>query len=351
MKQKFEIGLYTLGELYDEKGGLRAPEDRINDIIEIAKIADEAGLDVYAVGEHHREDFVSSSHTTLLAAIAAVTKNIKLSSAVSVIGTTDPVRLYEDFATIDLISKGRAELILGRGAFIESFGLFGYDINDYDALFQEKVELFLKLKENKIITWKGQFRAPLNHAAIYPRAMSNLPVWIGVGGTPESAVRAGKLGVNMSMGLLSGSADRMTYLTDLYYDAAQKAGHDISKLRVAVSSHGYVGKTNTEAIDEFYPHYKAYLTTLLKERGMNFRTSKMDMERQLSSDEILAIGDPKTVANKILYQHKIFGHTRFLAQIDVAGQSLERVKKVIDLLANEVSPLVNNALKDGVDHV
>lgn len=341
MKKKFEIGIHTLGERLDVgTNNFKSAEKRIKEVIEMAVIADEAGLDVFGIGEHHRPDFVTSSHTLLLAAVAQATSNIKITSGVSVIGTTDPVRLYEDFATIDLISGGRAELILGRGAFVESFGLFGYHLNDYDELFDEKLKLFLKIKEEEYVTWSGKFRTPLRDAGIFPRAKSDLPVWIGVGGTPQSAVRAGTLGLNMSLGILAGSADRIKPLTDLYWNSAKNAGHDLSKLRVSVSGHAYVAGTNEQAIEEYFPHYKRYADYFAKERGLSFDITKEGLAYQLAPSDVLALGNPETLAAKIIYQHKLYGHTRFSGQVDMGGQSLSNIRKAIYLLKDEVLPIV-----------
>jgi alkanesulfonate monooxygenase SsuD/methylene tetrahydromethanopterin reductase-like flavin-dependent oxidoreductase (luciferase family) len=343
---EFEFGIYSLGErIPDANGSSPSAKSRVEDIIQMAKMADEAGLDIFGVGEHHRLDFVTSSYAMLLAAIARETKNIKLTSTLSVISTADPVRVYEDFATLDLLSNGRTEIILGRGAFLESFSLFGASLDDYNDLFEEKLHLFLKLQENEIINWEGKFRSPLQNSQIAPRPLQEkLPLWIGVGGTPASAVRAGKLGINMALGLLSGRPESFKPLTDLYWQSAKEAGHDISKLRVAVTGHSYVAETGEQAITEFVPHYNRYFGYFLKERGQHFRTTAEYLMPQRTANQILAVGSAEELAEKILYQHELFGHSRFMGQFDMGGQPLVKVEKAIDLLANKVAPIVRRAL-------
>jgi alkanesulfonate monooxygenase SsuD/methylene tetrahydromethanopterin reductase-like flavin-dependent oxidoreductase (luciferase family) len=345
MKQ-FEFGVYSLGErIPDANGNIRTAGSRVEEIIQMAKMADEAGLDIFGVGEHHRLDFVTSSYAMLLAAIARETKNIKLTSTLSVISTADPVRVYEDFATLDLLSNGRTEIILGRGAFLESFSLFGASLNDYNELFEEKLNLFLKLQEQEVVSWHGNFRSPLQNAQIAPRPVQKkLPLWIGVGGTPASAVRAGRLGVNMALGLLGGRPESVKPLTDLYWEAAREAGHDVSKLRVSVTGHSYIAQTGEQAINEFVPHYNQYFGYFLKERGQHFRTTAEQLMPQRAAGQILAVGSAEELAEKILYQHELFGHSRFMGQFDMGGQPLARVEKAIDLLANKVAPIVHRAL-------
>jgi probable LLM family oxidoreductase len=346
MKQ-FEFGVYSLGErIPDANGNSRTAQSRVEEIIQMAKMADEAGLDIFGVGEHHRLDFVTSSYAMLLAAIARETKNIKLTSTLSVISTADPVRVYEDFATLDLLSNGRTEIIIGRGAFLESFSLFGASLNDYNELFEEKLNLFLKLQEQEVVSWQGNFRSPLQNAQIAPRPVQKkLPLWIGVGGTPASAVRAGRLGLNMALGLLGGRPESVKPLADLYWEAAREAGHDISKLRVSVTGHSYIAQTGEQAITEFLPHYNQYFDYFSKDRGYpHFYTSAEQLTPQRAPGQILAVGSAEELAEKILYQHELFGHSRFMGQFDMGGQPLARVEKAIDLLANKVAPIVHRAL-------
>lgn len=342
----FEFGIYSLGErIPNQDKETKSAEERISEIITMAKLADEAGLDVFGIGEHHRSDFVTSSYAMILAAIARETKKIKLTSTLSVISTADPVRVYEDFATLDLLSKGRAEIIIGRGAFLESFSLFGVNLNDYNEIFDEKVHLFTQLQEKNEVTWSGQFRSSLNNASISPRPIQkNIPFWIGVGGTPESAIRVGRLGANMALGLLGGQPEGVKHLTDLYWEAARETGHDLSKLKVSVTGHAYIADTGEKAIDEFYPHYMNYFGHFMKERGQRFFVTKESLYSQRAANQILAVGSAEELTEKILYQYEIFGHSRFMGQFDMGGQSLSRVEKAIDLLANKVAPTVRKAL-------
>lgn len=344
---KFELGVYSLGErIPDLKGHTQTAQSRVENIIQMAKMADEAGLDIFGVGEHHRLDFVTSSYNMILAAIARETSNIKITSTLSVISTADPVRVYEDFSTLDLLSDGRTEIILGRGAFVESFSLFGYNLNDYNELFEEKLDLFLKLQEQNIVNWQGDFRPPLRDAEISPRPVQKkLPLWIGVGGTPASAVRAGKLGLNMALGLLGGPAASIKPLADLYWNSAKAAGHDITKLKISVTGHSYIAETSEQAIEEYLPHYNLYSDYFSKDRGIpHFKATKDQLMPQTTAGQILAVGSAEELAEKILYQQELFGHTRFMGQFDMGNQSLSRVEKAIDLLANEVAPMVKKAL-------
>ncbi|OCT12166.1 luciferase [Paenibacillus pectinilyticus] len=344
---EFEFGIYSLGELIPGPSGqTQSAKSRIDDIIAMAKLADEAGLDLFGIGEHHRLDFVTSSYAMILAAIAQATKNIRLTSTLSVISTADPVRVYEDFATLDLISGGRAELIAGRGAFLESFELFGADLRKYDELFENKLELMMQLIKKERVSWQGQFRPALHNAAIAPRPFQpSIPLWIGVGGTPESAARAGRLGVNMALGILGGDPRRVKPLVDIYRAAGKAAGHDPSQLRVSVTGHSYIAETSIQALDEFHPHYNNYFGYFLKERGQRFSVSRSELDVMTAPDNVLAVGSPQQLVEKILYQHELFGHSRFMGQFDMGGQSLSKVAKAIELLATEVAPAVRKALK------
>lgn len=269
-KNGIEIGIYTLADIGPDPltGETISANQRLKEVIQAAKLADEAGLDVFGVGEHHRLDYAVSSPAVMLSAIAQVTKQIKLTSTTSVLSTLDPVRLFEDFATLDLLSNGRAEIIAGRGAFIESFPLFGYSTNDYDELFQEHMELLLKLNQNETVTWNGTFRPSLRNAEIAPRPLQEqIPIWIGVGGTPESAIRAGKFGVGMALAILGGDPLRFKPLVDLYRKAGMEAGHSPESLKVGVTGHAYIGKTTQEAKDEFFPYYSNYWSYVNRQRG------------------------------------------------------------------------------------
>ncbi|MEH7225686.1 LLM class flavin-dependent oxidoreductase [Bacillus sp. JJ1566] len=342
-KSGIEIGIYTLADIGPDPltGNTITVGERVKEIVQAAKLADEAGLDVFGIGEHHRLDYASSSPAVLLAAIAQVTNQIRLTSTTSVLSTLDPVRLFEDFATVDLLSDGRAEILAGRGAFIESFPLFGYSTNDYDELFEEHMDLLLQLSKNETVTWSGKFRSSLRNAEIAPRPVQeNLPVWIGVGGTPESAVRAGRFGVGMALAILGGHPRRFKPLVDLYRQAGIDAGHAPESLKVGVTGHAYLAETTEQAKDEFYPYYSNYWGYVNRQRGMGTRMSRADFEQMASPETALFVGSPQQVAEKILQQYELFGHQRFLAQLDIGGQPFKNVAKGIELLATEVAPIV-----------
>lgn len=338
-----EIGIYTFGDLgpNPHTGETISANQRLKEVIELGKMADEAGLDIFGVGEHHRLDYTVSSPAIVLTAIAQATKRIKLTSATSVISTLDPVRLFEDFATLDIISEGRAEIIAGRGAFIESFPLFGYDLNDYDALFEENIQLLQLLNKEEIVTWQGQFRPHLNNAMISPRPVQEtLPLWVGVGGTPESAARAGRLGTGLALAILGGPLTHFKGLVDLYKQAGVEAGHKLESLPIAVNGHTYIAKESQQAKDEFYPYYANYWSYVNKQRGMGTRMSRSDFEHMASPGTALFVGSPQQIIEKILRQHEAFGHERFIAQMDIGGQSFSEIAKGIELLASEVAPVV-----------
>lgn len=344
----FEIGLYTLSDIAVDAntGKLGSAGQRLKEIVAAAKLADEAGLDVFGVGEHHRLDYAVSAPPVVLAAIAQATKRIKLTSATTVLSTVDPVRLFEDFATLDLLSDGRAEIIAGRGAFIESFPLFGYNTDDYDALFTEHMDLLLKLNEHEVITWDGEFRPALRQAEVAPRPhQSALPVWIGVGGTPQSAVRAGSFGVGMALALLGGEPERFKPLVELYRQAGVEAGHRPEQLKVSINGHGYIAKTTEQAKDEFFPYYSGYWHDVDRQRGMNrARMSRADFARLASPDTALFVGSPQQIVEKILKQHEVFGHQRVMLQIDIGGMPYKKIAAGIELLATEVAPVVRKEI-------
>ncbi|WP_407646919.1 LLM class flavin-dependent oxidoreductase [Bacillus fonticola] len=338
-----EIGIYTLADIGPAPLTSKTitAKERVKEIIQAAKLADEAGLDVFGVGEHHRLDYASSSPAVLLAAIAQVTKQIRLTSTTSVLSTLDPVRLFEDFATLDLLSDGRAEILAGRGAFIESFPLFGYSTNDYDELFEEHMELLLQLNQNETVTWSGKFRSSLRNAEIAPRPVQEkLPIWIGVGGTPESAVRAGRFGVGMALAILGGNPRRFKPLVDLYRQAGIDAGHVLETLKIGVTGHVYLAKTTQQAKDEFYPYYSNYWEYVNRQRGMVTRISRDDFEQMASPESALFVGSPQQIIEKVLQQYELFGHQRFLAQLDIGGQPFKNVAEGIELLATEIAPIV-----------
>ncbi|MEH7247515.1 LLM class flavin-dependent oxidoreductase [Neobacillus niacini] len=341
-----EIGIYTLADIGPDPltGKTITAQQRVKEIIQAAKLADEAGLDVFGVGEHHRLDYAVSSPAVILSAIAQVTNRIKLTSTTSVLSTLDPVRLFEDFATLDLLSDGRAEILAGRGAFIESFPLFGYSTNDYDELFSEHMDLLLQLNRNERVTWSGDYRSALRDAEISPRPVQEqIPIWIGVGGTPESAVRAGRFGVGMALAILGGDPYRFKPLVDIYRKAGLEAGHSPEVLKVGVTGHAYIATTTNQAKDEFFPYYSNYWSYVNRQRGMGTRMSREDFEHMASPNTALFVGSPQQIVEKVLRQHELFGHTRFLAQVDIGGLPFNKVAENIELLATEVAPAVRKA--------
>lgn len=346
-KSGFELGIYTLADIGPDPltGHTVSAKQRVEDIIKAAQLADESGLDIFGVGEHHRLDYAVSSPAVVLAAIARETKQIKLTSTTSVLSTLDPVRLFEDFATLDLLSNGRAEIFAGRGAFIESFPLFGYSTNDYDELFTEHMDLLLHLNKNKLVTWSGNFRSPLKDAEISPRPLQErIPIWIGVGGTPESAIRAGKFGVGMVLAVLGGDPKRFKPLVDLYRQAGKEAGHLPQNLKVGVTGHTYIATTTQQAKEEFYPYHSNYWYYVNRQRGFGTKMSRNEFEQMASPNTALFVGSPEQIVEKVHRQYELFGHTRFLAQVDIGGLPFHKVAKNIELLATEVAPRIRKAL-------
>lgn len=337
----FEIGIFTFGELTrDAEGNPIDAATRMRDILEWARVADEAGLDVFGVGEHHREDFAVSSPPVVLAAAAAQTKNIRLTSTVTVLSSADPVRVFEDFATLDLISQGRAEITAGRGAYLESFPLFGQDLQRYDEYFDDRLELLLKIRDENPVTWNGTTRTPLNEAGVFPRPVQeSLPIWAAVGGTPASAVRAGKLGLPLYLAIL-GDPPRFAPLAELYRRSAAAAGREPGQ--IGVTSHFYVEETSQGAKDTFYPHYSSYIGQNMPRAG---RLDRQSFEAWASPRGALFAGSPAEIVEKILWEHEILGHTRFLAQVGLGGLSQAQTLRSIELLATEVLPAVRAALK------
>ncbi|HEV7918596.1 MAG TPA: LLM class flavin-dependent oxidoreductase [Solirubrobacterales bacterium] len=336
-----EIGVYTFGEVATAgEGGKVAPDQRLRNLIEEAELAEQVGLEVFGVGEHHRPDFAVPAPAVVLAAIAARTEKIRLTSAVSVISSDDPVRIFEEFATVDLISGGRAEIMAGRGSFIESFPLFGFDLDDYDELFAEKLELLLKLRDGEPVTWSGRHRAALDNVTVYPRPIQNpLPVWVAVGGNPPSVVRAGTLGLPLAIAIIGGQPERFAPLGELHKRAAREAGHDPDKLPVSINSHAYVAEDSKQAADEFYPSYATMMTRIGRERGWP-PLSREQFEAGRSLHGALMVGSPEEVIEKILFQHEHFGHQRFLAQISVGPMPHDKVLRAIELLGTKVAPVV-----------
>jgi probable LLM family oxidoreductase len=331
-----ELGLATFVDL----GAGVSPEQRMRDLIEEAELADELGLDVFAVGEHHRPDFLVSSPAVVLAAIAMRTQRVRLSSAVTVLSSDDPVRVFEQFAELDLLSGGRAEIMAGRGSFIESFPLFGYDLDDYDELFAEKLELLLELRASTHVTWSGRHRAPLEQAGVWPRPLQDpLPVWVAVGGTPRSAVRAGTLGLPLTVAIIGGRPERFAPFVRLYREALAAAGHDPATATIAINTHAFVGRTAEQADNAFARPYLEMMNRIGRERGWP-SSGRREYEELRSPRGALAVGDPEQVAEKILFEYEIFGHQRYVAQMSVGAVEHRDVLRSIELFAGEVAPRV-----------
>jgi len=344
-----ELGIYSFGDTHrDPAGGsMTGAHQRIRELVAEIELADQVGLDVFGVGEHHRPDFSVSAPAMVLAAAAARTRTIRLTSAVTVLGSEDPVRVFQQYATLDLLSDGRAEIMAGRGSFIESFPLFGYDLHDYEPLFAEKLELLLALRDHETITWSGRFRASLERQAVYPRPLqSPLPVWVAVGGTPASVVRAGTLGLPLAIAIIGGPPARFRPLAELYRDAAERAGHDPAGLKLGINSFCYIADTAQRAANEFYPRYAQVMTQLGRERGWAPMTHD-EFERLRGPRGSLLVGSPEEVVEKILSEHELFGNTRFLAQMDVGGQPHDRLMHAIELFGTRVAPAVRRALPNG----
>ena len=334
-----ELGIYTFGERTDPSITV---EQRMADLLEEIVLADEVGLDVFGVGEHHRPDFTVSAPAVVLAAGAALTKRIRLTSAVSVISSDDPVRVFQDFATLDLISHGRAEIMAGRGSFIESFPLFGYDLDDYNELFEEHLDLLLALRQSEVVRWQGDKRASIADLGVYPRPVQDpLPLWIAVGGTPESVVRAGLLGLPLALAIIGGQPERFAPLAELHRAAALEAGHERPKL--SINSHGFIADTTEAAIDAAFPAHKTVMDKLGRERGWPPLT-RAQFEAGATLHGHNVIGSPQTVAEKILFQHSIFRHDRFLLQLSVGTLPHASIMRAIELYGTEVAPAVRSAL-------
>ena len=336
-----ELGIYTFAELQEDPldGHTISPQQRMRDLIEEAELADQVGLDVFGVGEHHRPDLIVSAPAVALAAAAERTKAIRLTSAVSVISSDDPVRVFQDFATLDLLSGGRAEIMAGRGSFVESFPLFGYDLSDYDDLFAEKLQLLMKLREDEHVRWSGSHRPPLDGQGVYPRPLQErLPIWVAVGGAPESAFRAGTLGLPMALAIIGGSPERFAPFADLHRDAARQAGHDPVPA-LSINSHGYVAGTSQQALDESFPYAASMMNKIGRERGWQPMTrDQYDAAATLRGANF--VGSPAQVIEKILFQYDIFRHERFLVQFTVGTMPHPRIMRSIELLGTEVGPVV-----------
>ena len=328
----------NLESALDAQGNMQAMEDLLARI----EFADQVGLDVFGIGEHHRKEFLDSATAVILAAAAARTSRIRLTSAVSVLSAADPVRLFQNFATLDIISKGRAEMVVGRGSSVEAFPLFGFNLQEYDPLFEEKINLLLKIRDNEVVNWSGRFRAPLNNQAIYPRPVQEkIPVWLGVGGTPASFVRAGSMGLPLMLAIIGGETERFRPLVDLYRKAGRDAGFAREDLRVGLHSLGYVGETPENAVEDYYPGYAATFTKFGRERGWP-PVTRAGFDTQIGPKGALLIGTPEVVAEKILrHSEALGGISRVTFQMDSAGLSHGQLLKSIELIGQKVKPLLN----------
>lgn len=336
-----EIGIDSFAA--SPEGTISDRSQAINELIERIEYADKAGLDIFGIGEHHRKEFLDAAPTMILAAAARRTKRIKLTSAVTVLSAADPVRVFQNFATLDLISNGRAEIVAGRGSFTEAFPLFGYQLSDYDDIFIEKLGLLLKLRDNEVVNWSGKFRSALNNQAVYPRPVQKkLPIWLGVGGTPASFVRAGELGLPLLLASIGGQTHRFAPLVDLYRQAGAKAGFAPEQLKVGLHSLGYLAETTEEAINDYFPGYKKVFTKVGKERGFAPVTKEQFDAQNASPQGALLVGSPEEVAEKILHHSEALGGiSRLTFQMDV-GIPHEKLLKSIQLIGEELYPLLNS---------
>jgi len=337
-----EIGIDTFVETTPDvkTGEVMSHAQRLREVVEEIVLADQVGLDIFGVGEHHRKEFADSANTMILAAAASMTKKIRLTSSVTVLSAADPVRVFQQFATLDGISNGRAEMIVGRGSSVDAFPLFGYDLRDYEELFEEKLDLLLKIRESETVTWRGKHRPALTNLGVYPRPVQNpLPVWIGSGGNPESAVRAGVLGLPLVFAIIGGNPLQFAPIVKLYKEAGARAGHDPAKLQVALHSLGFVAESTELAVEKYYPPTQQTMNTFGRERGWGTYTrAHFDASRTLEG--ALYVGDPETVANKIMFMSKHLGFTRFFLHMPVGTMPHADVMEAIKLLGTEVAPRV-----------
>ena len=341
-----EIGLYTFAETrFDPDTGRQLDADtRLAHLLEEIELADRVGLDVFGVGEHHRADYASSTPAVVLAAAAARTRRIRLSSAVTVLSSDDPVRVFQDFATLDLLSGGRAEIMAGRGSFIESFPLFGQDLDDYDELFSEKLDLLVQLREEEVVTWSGMHRPAIEGRPVYPRPLQNpLPIWVAVGGTPASVVRAASLGLPMALAIIGGAPERFAPMAELYRSTADRAGHDPATLPMSINAHGFIADTAEEAAALAFPPYRETMGRIGRERGWPPPT-RMQFDGEATLRGAMFLGSPEQVIEKILFQHRIFRHDRLLLQLTVGPMPHDTVLRAIELLGTVVAPAVRAEL-------
>jgi len=336
-----EIGIDSFASAMYGDNNTLSSVDAMEQLLQRIELADQVGLDVFGIGEHHKKEFLDSATAVILSAAAARTKNIRLASAVSVLSAADPVRVYQEFATLDLVSKGRAEIVVGRGSSIEAYPLFGFNLNDYDALFKEKLELLLQIRDNEFVSWSGKFRPAINNLPVYPRALQEkLPIWLGVGGTPESFVRAGSLGLPLMVAVIGGQTYRFRPLIDLYREAGKAAGYKPEELKVGLHSPGYVSVSTEKAIEEYYPGYAELWTKLGLERGWP-PVTKDKFDGLIDDKGVLVVGSPERVAEKILtHSESLGGISRFTFQMDNAGLTHNQLMSAIEFIGTKVIPLV-----------
>lgn len=342
-----ELGIGMFGDvrINEKTGYIQTPQQRMAEIIEEVKLMDELGLDFFGIGEHHRQDYAVSSPEIVLAALSTVTKNIKLGSAVSVISSSDPVKLYQDFSTVDNLSNGRVELMAGRGSFIESFPLFGHDLNDYENLFAEKLDLLLNLNTNEIINWQGRFRAPIVNQTVYPRPVQNqIPIWIAVGGTKSSVVRAATLGLPIMFAIIGGNPANFGPLFELYKMIYNENGHDPEKMQIGVHMHSFFGDETEQVAEHYFPTYSAQMNRIGASRGWP-KYTKPQFDYGRSNDGHLLVGDVNLAVDKILKMHDLFGLTRFSAHMDVGAPNHLDMMKSIEVYGKDIAPKVKIALK------
>lgn len=342
----FELGLYTFVDDGRNRltGETKDPAQVMADFLETAELADQVGLDLIAIGEHHRDEYLVSAPEIALAAIAARTKNIRLSSAVTVLSSDDPVRVFERFALIDLISNGRAEIMAGRGSFIESFSLFGYDLDDYGPLFEEKLRLMAQITDSKSVNWSGQFRSALQDQIIYPRPIQpRIPLWVAVGGSPDSSRRAASLGLPMAFAIIGGLVERFAPYFDLYRQTSRDFGYDPDRIPLSVNSHGFIAEDSEQAVEDYYPHAEVMFNRIGQERGWGPTSrEKLESQRALRGSDF--VGNPDEIIEKILFQHEIFQHQRFLIYMGNNALEHQKMMKAIELFGTKVAPKVRKEI-------
>jgi len=347
-----QVGIDSFAAAFDETSRAVNPSERLQDLVKQIERADQVGLDAFGVGEHHRRDFLDSAPAVILGAAAARTQRIRLTSAVTVLSAADPVRVFQEFATLDLLAQGRAEMVVGRGSFVEAFPLFGLRLEDYDSLYAEKLDLLLKIRDNEHVHWSGEYRPPLTGQGVYPRPLQNpLPIWVGVGGTPQSFVRAGVLGLPLMVAIIGGETRSFRPLIDLYREAGRRAGHSPDQLKVGIHSLGYVAETTQQAADDFFPGYARAFTDVGKERGWR-PVTRADFDAQRGPQGALIIGDPDEVVKKIVRHSKALGGiSRITFQMNAASLSHVKLMRAIELLGTRVAPTLRKELggNDGRD--